>query len=49
MADTGQRVRVCDECEAAWPETGALDPTAMLDVSVYGVHEDWSVLSLQEG
>lgn len=32
---TGERVRVCDECEALWPEGVDVAPATFLDLSVY--------------
>ena len=47
VAGSGERLRVCDECEAAWSSYGPLDAKHMQDLAATGVLDDWT--RLREG
>ena len=48
---TGQLLRVCEECEALWPEAGAITKTNFEDMTAYlrllGLKGEWKELEIQ--
>lgn len=44
VTGTGERLRICDECEAAWPSNGPLDAEHMHKLADFGVLDNWGLL-----